>query len=200
MNHRWHKALRQLAREQLPQILHFDEATRHQHAADKWFARRLPEAVALPRNTAQVSRLLRFAHERGIPVTARGAGYGYVGGCVPVQGGLVLSLARLDRIKESGSGISSGRYIYSDPHSRTSLTLWGLPVVSSFAISESQFLVGAFKMAAQIWDRQDATVEISREHASFFIQNMVAILCEERLALTVYRPAALIYGGFPYGS
>src|SRR3984893_18600351 len=35
-----------------------------------------------------------------IPVTARGAGYGYVGGCVPAKGGIALSLARMNRIKE----------------------------------------------------------------------------------------------------
>jgi HK97 family phage major capsid protein len=109
-------------------------------------------------------------------------------------------VARLDRIKETGSGISSGSYIYSDPHSRTSPTIWGLPVVSSFSIGEGQFLVGAFKMAAQIWDRSDATVEVSREHDDYFTRNMIAILCEERLALTVYRPSALVFGGFPYGS
>jgi HK97 family phage major capsid protein len=61
-------------------------------------------------------------------------------------------------------------------------------------------LVGAFRMAAAIWDRDDATVEISREHADFFIRNMIAILCEERLALTVFRPEALVYGSFPFGS
>ena len=60
-------------------------------------------------------------------------------------------------------------------------------------------MVGAFNVGAQIWDREDATVEVSREHASFFIQNMVAVLCEERLALSVYRPSAFVYGGFPYG-
>lgn len=102
--------------------------------------------------------------------------------------------------KETGSGISSGSYIYASPQSVVTPTLWGLPVVATYAMSRSQFLVGAFKMAAQIWDREDATVEVSREHASFFIQNMVAVLCEERLALTVYRPTALVYGGFPYGS
>jgi hypothetical protein len=51
-----------------------------------------------------------------------------------------------------------------------------------------------------IWDRNDATIEVSREHASFFIQNMAAILVEERLGLTVFRSEALIYGGFPGGS
>jgi HK97 family phage major capsid protein len=65
---------------------------------------------------------------------------------------------------------------------------------------ESQFLVGAFAMAAMIWDRNNSTVEISREHADFFVRNMAAILVEERLALTVFRNDALIYGGFPFGS
>jgi FAD/FMN-containing dehydrogenase len=47
-----------------------------------------------------VSKTLRLANRRRIPVTARGAGYGYVGGCVPVRGGIALSLARMRRIKE----------------------------------------------------------------------------------------------------
>src|SRR6185295_11171630 len=70
------------------------------YAGDKWFAAHLPEAVALPRHTRAVSAILRFANEHRIPVTPRGAGYGYVGGCVPVRGGIVLSLERLHRIKE----------------------------------------------------------------------------------------------------
>jgi len=70
------------------------------HAADKWFASHLPEAVVFAQNTDQVSRLLKFAQRRGIPVTARGAGNGYVGGCVPIRGGIALSLARMNRIKE----------------------------------------------------------------------------------------------------
>jgi HK97 family phage major capsid protein len=102
--------------------------------------------------------------------------------------------------KETGSGISSGQYIFANPQQATRPVLWGLPVVLTQSMARSQFLVGAFRMAAQIWDREDATVEISREHGDYFIKNMVAILCEERLALTVYRPEALVYGGFPYGS
>lgn len=70
------------------------------HASDKWFASRRPDVVVFPRTTAEVSQLMRFAHRNGIPVTARGAGVGYVGGCVPVQGGIVLSLARMTAIKE----------------------------------------------------------------------------------------------------
>ena len=75
-----------------------------EYAGDKWMAAFPPEAVALPRSTASVSALLRFAHQHRIPVTARGAGYGYVGGCVPVRGGIVLSLERMNRIKEIHPG------------------------------------------------------------------------------------------------
>jgi len=77
-----------------------DPATRARYAADKWFASSVPDAVVRPRSTASVAKLLAFAHARRIPVTARGAGYGYVGSCVPNRGGIVLSLERMKRIKE----------------------------------------------------------------------------------------------------
>ncbi len=70
------------------------------HAADKWFASREPEIVVFARNTGHVAAVLKFAQRRGIPVTPRGAGYGYVGGCVPVRGGIALSVAKMNRIKE----------------------------------------------------------------------------------------------------
>jgi len=70
------------------------------HGGDKWIANHPPDVVVFVESTEQVSRLLRFASEKRIPVTARGAGYGYVGSCVPVRGGIALSLARMNRIKE----------------------------------------------------------------------------------------------------
>jgi len=69
-------------------------------AGDKWFAAHTPDAVALPRSVVSVATLLQFANEHRIPVTSRGAGYGYVGSCVPNLGGIVLSLERMKRIKE----------------------------------------------------------------------------------------------------
>jgi glycolate oxidase len=81
-----------------------EPAALEKYAGDKWFARHLPEAVVLPASAASVSRLLKFASARGIPVTARGAGFGYVGGCVPARGGIVLSLERMNRIKEIHAG------------------------------------------------------------------------------------------------
>jgi glycolate oxidase len=73
------------------------------HAGDKWFASNPPEVVVFAQSTEQVSKLLRFASANKIPVTARGAGFGYVGGCVPVRGGIALSLARMNGIKEINS-------------------------------------------------------------------------------------------------
>ena len=94
------RALRQLAQELAPEELRFDPTTLQAHAGDKWFAKHAPEAVAFPKDAASVSRIMAFAHRHRLPVTPRGAGHGYVGGCVPVRGGLVLALDHLDRVLE----------------------------------------------------------------------------------------------------
>jgi glycolate dehydrogenase FAD-linked subunit len=70
------------------------------HGGDKWFAAHLPEIVVFARSTCDVSKLMQFAVREKIPVTARGGGYGYVGGCVPARGGIALSLVQMNRIKE----------------------------------------------------------------------------------------------------
>ena len=70
------------------------------HAGDKWYASVLPELVVFPESTEDVSLLMRYASSMNIPVTARGGGVGYVGGCVPVRGGISLSLERMNRILE----------------------------------------------------------------------------------------------------
>jgi glycolate oxidase len=77
-----------------------DPAIREAHAGDKWFARAVPDVVALPTSAAEVAAILRFATALRIPVTPRGAGHGYVGGCVPSAGGIALSLERLNKIIE----------------------------------------------------------------------------------------------------
>jgi len=69
-------------------------------ASDKWFAKGSPELVVFPKSTEETSFVLREAYRAGIPVTPRGAGYGYVGGCTPVAGGIVLCLDRMNRILE----------------------------------------------------------------------------------------------------
>jgi glycolate oxidase len=77
-----------------------DAATLAAHSGDAWFASALPRAVVFPRKAEEVAKVLRFANARRIPVTARGAGRGYVGGCVPQKHGIVVSFARMNRILE----------------------------------------------------------------------------------------------------
>jgi glycolate oxidase len=74
------------------------DGVREEHSGDKWYASHMPEVVVFAESTEDVSKLLAFAHRRRVPVTTRGAGIGYVGGCVPVKGGIVLSMARMNRI------------------------------------------------------------------------------------------------------
>ena len=77
-----------------------DPETLAAHGGDKWFAAHQPDVVVFARSADDVSKLLRFASREKIPVTARGGGFGYVGGCVPVCGGIALSLAQMNRINE----------------------------------------------------------------------------------------------------
>ncbi|MCG8353874.1 MAG: FAD-binding protein, partial [Chloroflexales bacterium] len=58
----------------------------------------LPEIVVVPGSTAEVAAVTRIAAAARLPLVARGAGTGLSGGSIPVSGGIVVSLARLDRI------------------------------------------------------------------------------------------------------
>jgi glycolate oxidase len=58
----------------------------------------LPRVTVKPLNTDMVSEILKYAGCRRIPVTPRGAGTGLSGGCVPLQGGIVLSLEKMTKI------------------------------------------------------------------------------------------------------
>lgn len=91
---------------------------------------------------------------------------------------------------------TAGAYIIGDPSSSLQPRLWGLPVVATQAMTLDKFLVGSFGMAAQIFDREDARVELSTEDSDNFRKNLVTILAEQRLALAVYRPEAFVKGDF----
>jgi len=84
----------------LPAEITLQPAKLAQYAGDKWFATHRPDAVALPRSAQSVAKILAFAQAHKIPVTPRGAGHGYVGGCVPVRGGIALSTERMNRVLE----------------------------------------------------------------------------------------------------
>lgn len=76
-----------------------DESAREAHSHDETEDLRfLPQAVAEPADTAQVSAIMRICNRERIPVTVRGGGSGLAGGALPVHGGLVLSMRRFDQI------------------------------------------------------------------------------------------------------
>jgi len=86
---------------------------------------------------------------------------------------------------------ADGLYILGNPGDPLAARrLWGLEVRSTTAQTENTAIVGAFGTASQIFRRSGPTITVSTEHASYFIENKVAIMAEERLGLAVYRPSA----------
>jgi glycolate oxidase len=78
-----------------------DMETLEQYSHDETVGLRAePEVVVRVRSAEQISAILMLANRERIPVTPRGAGFGLSGGAVPVLGGLVLSLEKMDRILE----------------------------------------------------------------------------------------------------
>lgn len=74
--------------------------------------------------------------------------------------------------------------------------VWRLPVIDTPAMPEGQALVGAFGTGAQLYDREQASIRISEQHADFFIRNAVVILAEQRLALATKRPESFVSVNF----
>lgn len=89
---------------------------------------------------------------------------------------------------------AAGGYIFANPQGIAGPVLWGRPVVSTKRIGAGNFLTGAFKLAAQIFDRMDTEVRISDQDRDNFIKNMLTVRAEKRLALVVRRPGALVKG------
>ena len=74
--------------------------------------------------------------------------------------------------------------------------LWRIPIVETPAIPEGTALVGAFGTGAQLYDREQASIRISEQHADFFVRNAIVVLAEQRLALAVKRPEAFVKVNF----
>ncbi len=91
---------------------------------------------------------------------------------------------------------ADNRYIFANVLQMAGPQLWGRPVIDTQSMTEDEFLVGAFRAAATIYDRMDAEVVISSEDRDNFIKNMLTVRAEKRLALATKRPAALITGDF----
>ncbi|HEY8554879.1 MAG TPA: FAD-linked oxidase C-terminal domain-containing protein [Burkholderiales bacterium] len=91
--------------------------------------RKLPLVVALPENAEQVAEVLKLCHRLGVPVVARGAGTGLSGGALPLENGVLLVLAKLNRILEI------------DPVNRTARVQ---PGVRNLAVSEAAAPYGLY--------------------------------------------------------
>lgn len=90
---------------------------------------------------------------------------------------------------------TDGAYIFGTPTDGAAPRIWGKQVVESHGLGAGHFVAGS-GFAATIYDREEVTVRVAEQHADFFVKNMVAILCEERLGFTVERPAAVVTGDF----
>lgn len=90
-----------------------------------------------------------------------------------------------------------GAYVFANPLALAGPTLWGRRVIATAAQTPGEFTLGAFNLAAQIFDREEITVEIATENEDDFVNNRVTIRGEERLAMAVHRPEAVVDGAFP---
>lgn len=104
----------------------------------------MPEIVVLPASVEQVSAVVRAARRENLPIVPRGSGTGLAGGAVPAEGGIVLSLARMNRILEidlpnrvaivepgvinldvTKSVLKDGLFYAPDPSSQTACSIGG---------------------------------------------------------------------------
>jgi glycolate oxidase len=102
-------------------VLADDEALKPYECDGLSAYRQLPLIAALPANETEVQRILKYAHAHGIPVVARGSGTGLSGGATPLGEGILLSMAKFNRI------------LHVDPLARTAVVQ---PGVRNLRISE----------------------------------------------------------------
>lgn len=85
---------------------------------------------------------------------------------------------------------TDGIYIWGSPSEAGPARIWGLNVTLTTALAAGTGLVGAFRAGGQVFRRSDIAFAVSDSHSDFFVKNQLMIRAEERLALTVFRPAA----------
>jgi HK97 family phage major capsid protein len=90
-----------------------------------------------------------------------------------------------------GGGPFTGAYGNAGATGMFGASLWNKPVVLSTAVGAGTALVANFSQGCHIWRRGGISIEASNSHSDFFARNLTAIRSETRLALGVYRPAAI---------
>lgn len=107
--------------------------------------------------------------------------------------GHVLNPADWAEIELSKDG--NDRYLFASPQGLAGPRMWGLPVVSTPAMTLGDFLTGGFKLQT-LYDRMAPEVLIASENSDDFEKNLYTMRCEERLALAVKRASALVTDTF----
>ena len=101
--------------------------------------------------------------------------------------------ADIELLKDS----NDGQYLYavvSNVAAGATPVLYRVPVIESTAMNVDDFLIGDFQLGARIFDREQSNIRVSESHSDYFVKNGVAVLAEERLALTVNKPKAFCKG------
>lgn len=135
-----------------------------------------------------------FTMASATPIDQIGLGLLQVANAYYVPNGVVMNPADWLRIRLLKDG--EGNYLLGNPQSAVEQTLFGVKVVTSTAIEIDKFLIGDFARAATLYDRQETRVDISTEDSDNFVRNMVTLRGENRVALAIKNPTALVYGDF----
>jgi HK97 family phage major capsid protein len=67
-------------------------------------------------------------------------------------------------------------------------TMWNLPILRTRFLTTNKAIVGSFRMGATIFDRMRTQIMVGNQHSTFFVENKVAVVAEERVGLAVHRP------------
>lgn len=115
------------------------------------------------------------------------AHYGIDGGVVNPQDWEDIEIAKA----------SDGHYIWqSAPGGRNGAMVWAVPYVQSTACDAGDFFVGAWRVGAEYFDRERASLRVSEHHEDYFTRNQLALLMEAREALVLSLPEAFVAGTF----
>ncbi|MFJ4322247.1 phage major capsid protein [Streptomyces tricolor] len=87
---------------------------------------------------------------------------------------------------------NEARFYFGGPAGAgTAQVLWGIPVIETEAVPAGTGYCGDFRKAV-LWDREQATIQVTDSHLDFFVRNLVAILAEMRAAFGVLQPSAFV--------
>lgn len=90
----------------------------------------------------------------------------------------------------------NGQYVTPYAFMNGRITVVGVPVYQTTAMTQGTFLVGDFKLGAQVFDRRQISIEFTNTNEDNFVKDMVTVRCTERIAICVYRAKCFVDGTF----